>query len=142
MSTTTLDPLKLAGSKAKGKRPWFLENPDTERVMNITLALMQEVAVIRERMDTVERLLDRDGVVTREAIEAFEPHKTEADERFFWMQEYIARCLRILQLDRAALPLANDDSPVTVSDLFSPTPSSIDSARSDAASDDVLPFPA
>ena len=51
------DPLLLAGAKAKGKRPWFLDEPDIERVMNITLALMQEVSVLRERLDTVERLL-------------------------------------------------------------------------------------
>ena len=118
MSTTTLDPLQLAGAKAKGKRPWFLENPDTERVMNITLALMQEVAVIRERLDTVERLLDRDGVVTRDSIEAFEPSKDEADERGYWMQEYIARCLRILQQDREAIARGKEDSSEDVADEF------------------------
>ena len=118
MSTTTLDPLQLAGAKAKGKRPWFLENPDTERVMNITLALMQEVAVIRERLDTVERLLDRDGVVTRDSIEAFEPSKSEADERGYWMQEYIARCLRILQQDREAIARGKEDSSEDVADEF------------------------
>ncbi|MEM9234163.1 MAG: hypothetical protein AAGA69_07990 [Pseudomonadota bacterium] len=101
--TEKIDPLILAGAKSKGKRPWFFENPDTERVMNITLALMQEVAVIRERLDTVERLLERDGQVTREAINAYSPTKGEADERGAWMQEYIARCLRILQQDREAL---------------------------------------
>lgn len=98
-----IDPLKLAGAKAKGKRPWFFEDPDVERVMNITLAVMQEVAVMRERLDTVERLLERDGKVTREAIEAYEPTKAEADERGLMMQEYIARCLRILQQDREAI---------------------------------------
>ncbi|MDJ0919523.1 MAG: hypothetical protein QNI84_00220 [Henriciella sp.] len=118
MSTDTLDPLKLAGSKAKGKRPWFFENPDTERVMNITLALMQEVAVMRERMDTIERLLERDGVVTREAIETFEPDKTQADERGYWMQEYIARCLRILQQDREAIARGKEASSEDVADEF------------------------
>ena len=118
MTAPALDPLKLAGAKAKGKRPWFLKDPDTERVMNVTLALMQEVAVIRERLDTVERLLDRDGVVTREAIEAFEPDKTEADERGYWMQEYIARCLRILQQDREAISRGKEDSSEDVADEF------------------------
>lgn len=98
-----IDPIKLAGAKAKGKRPWFFENADVERVMNITLAVMQEVAVMRERLDTVERLLERDGKVTREAIETYSPSKTEADERGLMMQEYIARCLRILQQDREAI---------------------------------------
>ena len=66
--TSKPDPLLLAGAKAKGKRPWFLEDADVERVMNITLVLMQEVSVLRERLDTVERLLERDGKLSKAAI--------------------------------------------------------------------------
>ncbi|NRA30813.1 MAG: hypothetical protein HRU11_11200 [Parvularculaceae bacterium] len=116
-----LDPLSLAGAKAKGKRPWFFDNPDTERVMNITLALMQEVAVMRERLDTVERLLERDGSVTREAIETFEPTKPEANERGAMMQEYIARCLRILQQDREAIEQPQEASSEDVAEEFAKT---------------------
>ena len=118
---SAIDPLALAGSKAKGKRPWFFENPDVERVMNITLALMQELAVVRERLDTVERLLERDGTVTRDAIEAFEPTKSEADERGYWMQEYIARCLRILQQDREAIAKGKEASSEDVAEEFAKT---------------------
>ncbi len=116
-----IDPLKLAGAKAKGKRPWFFEDADVERVMNITLALMQEVAVVRERLDTVERLLERDGAVTREAIESYTPSKSEADERGLMMQEYIARCLRILQQDREALTRGKEASSEEVADEFART---------------------
>ncbi|MEM1380656.1 MAG: hypothetical protein AAGH41_08530 [Pseudomonadota bacterium] len=116
--STPLDPFSLAGAKAKGKRPWFFDNPDTERVMNITLALMQEVAVIRERLDTVERLLERDGAVTRESIEAYTPDKAAADERGALMQEYIARCLRILQQDREAIDRGKEDSSEDVAEEF------------------------
>ncbi len=118
---TGLDPLRLAGAKAKGKRPWFLNDPDVERVMNITLALMQEVAVLRERLDTIERLLERDGKVTREAIEAFAPTKVEAAERGAWMQEYIARVLRILQQDREAVERGNEASSEEVAEEFART---------------------
>lgn len=116
-----IDPYTLSGAKAKGKRPWFFENPDTERVMNITLALMQEVAVIRERLDTVERLLERDGQVTRASIEDYKPTKTEADERGAWMQEYIARCLRILQQDREAIERGKEASSEDVAEEFAKT---------------------
>lgn len=116
-----IDPLKLAGAKAKGKRPWFFEDADVERVMNITLALMQEVAVVRERLDTVERLLERDGTVTRDAIEAYTPSKSEADERGLMMQEYIARCLRILQQDREAIARGKEASSEEVADEFAQT---------------------
>ena len=100
---TSLDPLALAGAKPKGKRPYFLEDTDVERLTAIVMTVAQELSVVRERLDTVERLLDRKGVVTRADIETFEPSKADADERGAWTQEYIARVLRVLQQDREAL---------------------------------------
>ena len=100
---TSIDPLALAGAKAKGKRPHFFEDADVERLMNIVMALVQETAVIRERLDTVERLLEKRGAVTRADIENFAPTKAEAEERGAWTQEFIARILRILQQEREAL---------------------------------------
>lgn len=119
--TDPFDPLTQAGAKAKGKRPWFFDNPDTERVMNITLAIMQEVSVLRERLDTVERLLELDGQVTKAAIEAYEPSKDEAVERGAWTQEYIARCLRILQQDREAIARPIEESSEDVAEEFART---------------------
>ncbi|MEM9705277.1 MAG: hypothetical protein AAF850_04280 [Pseudomonadota bacterium] len=115
-----IDPLLLAGAKAKGKRPFFLENPDTERLMTIVMAVAQELAVVRERLDTVERLLEEKGSVTRADIEAFAPSKNAADERGAWMQEYLARILRVLQQDREALD-ANDQYSEDVADELAKT---------------------
>lgn len=105
----SINPLSQSSAKAKGKRPFFLEDKDTERLMTIVMALVQEVSVVRERLDTVERLLDRNEVVTREAIEEFVPTTSEADERGAWTQEYLTRVLRIMQQEREALN-ANDMS--------------------------------
>ncbi len=117
--TQTIDPIALAGAKSKGKRPWFLENPDVERVMNINLALIQEVAVMHERMDTIERLLERGETVSKASIDAFTPTKEEADERGLWMQEYIARVFRIIQQDREAIARGKEASSEDVADEFS-----------------------
>ena len=99
----TLDPLKLAGAKAKGKRPYFVENPDVERLTNIVLVLTQELAVTRERMDTIERLLERGEPVSKAAIDSFRASRTEADERGQWTQEYLARVFRIIQQEGEAI---------------------------------------
>ncbi|GAB5459641.1 MAG: hypothetical protein Hens3KO_26710 [Henriciella sp.] len=119
--TQTLDPIALAGAKAKGKRPWFLKDPDIERVMNVNLALIQEVAVMRERMDTIERLLERGETVSKASIDAFTPTKQEADERGLWMQEYIARVFRILQQDREAIDRGDEASSEDVAEEFAQT---------------------
>lgn len=106
---SAIDPLALAGAKARGKRPYFFKDPDVERVLAITMAVAQEVAVLRERLDTVERLLEKKGSLTRDDIEAFSPTREEAEERGAWMQEYIARVLRIVQQELEAIETGSDE---------------------------------
>jgi len=60
------------------------------------MAVAQELAVMRERLDTVERLLEAKGI-TQEDIEYFTPTKDQAEQRGAWTQEYLARILRIYQ---------------------------------------------
>jgi hypothetical protein len=93
----------LAGASAKpaGKRPYFLQ-PETERVLAITMAVAQELAVARTRVDTLERLLEQRGILSRADIEAFTPTREAAAERGAWVQEYLARVLRIVQQEGEA----------------------------------------
>lgn len=102
-----LDPLKLAGAKPKGKRPYFLKDRDTERVLAVTMAVVQELAVMRERLDTVERLLEAKGI-SKADIDAFVPTKAQAEERGAWTQEYLARVLRIYQQEIEGLETQNE----------------------------------
>lgn len=104
-----IDPLKLAGAKPKGKRPFFLKDPDVERVLAITMAVAQELAVMRERLDTVECLLEAKGV-TKADIESFTPTKAQAEQRGAWTQEYLARILRIYQQDIEGLSRPDEPS--------------------------------
>jgi len=96
------DALAEASAKPAGKRPYFL-NPEVERVMAITMALAQELAVARARTDTLERLLARQGILSRQEIEEFKPTPDEAAARGLWIQEYLARVLRIVQQEGEAV---------------------------------------
>jgi len=98
--------LAEAGRKPAGKRPYFL-NPEVERVLAITMAVVQELAVARERIDTLERLLDAKGLVARREVEGFVPSAEQAAERGLWSQEYIARVLRIIQQEGEAIAAAD-----------------------------------
>ena len=113
---SNIDPIKLAGAKAKGKRPYFLDNPDVERLTNIVLVLTQELAVTRERMDTIERLLERGEPVTKAAIESFRASRSEADERGLWTQEYLARVFRIIQQEGEAIETGDEAESEEVAD--------------------------
>ena len=105
-----IDPLKLAGAKPKGKRPYFFDCKESERVMAITMAVAQELSVMRSRLDTVERLLEDSGTFTRADIENFVPGEQEAAERGAWTQEYLARILRVVQQDIEALDVNDEPS--------------------------------
>lgn len=99
--------IREAGAKPAGKRPYFL-NPETERVLAIAMTLAQELAVTRKRCDTLERLLEQKGVLTREEIETFAPTKEESVERALDTQAYIARILRIVQQENEAVTASGD----------------------------------
>lgn len=81
---------------ADSRRPYFL-TPEVERVLVVSMTIAQELAVARARIDTLERLLERKGLLTRTEIETFAPTAADAAERSEWTQEYIVRVLRILQ---------------------------------------------
>lgn len=93
----TLDPITLAGNKARGKHPMYFKDSDTDRLMSILMAVAGELAVTRERMDTLERLLEARGLLAREAIDGYEPDTESARERGLWHQDFIARILRVVQ---------------------------------------------
>lgn len=94
--------LLRASNKPAGKRPYFLD-VEVERVLAITMATVQELAVARERIDTLERLLERKGLIARDEIEAFAPTADDSAERGLWMQEYLVRVLRIVQQEAEAV---------------------------------------
>jgi len=101
--TQGIDDVLMAGDKSKGGRPYFLEDPSVERVMNITMAVATELAVVRERLDTLERLLERQGLLSRADMEAFVPTEAQAAERQGWHARYAARILRIVQQEIQAV---------------------------------------
>jgi len=122
-ASTAFDWIPLTGAKPQGKRPYFFDDPAVERVLAITMALAQELAVTRERLDTVERLIERagehGGKFSRADIDAYAPSPSEACERAEWQRMYLARVLRIVQQEIEALnkPEANVDIAATADEL-------------------------
>ena len=101
-----LDWIAASVKRAKGKRPDYFDDPATDRLMSIALALTAEVSVLRQRLDTIERLLEKGGLLSRADIEAYRPDDEAAAERQLWHARYAARILRIVQqeLDAVAKP--------------------------------------
>jgi hypothetical protein len=80
---------------SKGKRPQFFDDPAVDQLMTFFLELMAEVSTLRERVDTVERLLDEKGALTRADIEEFRPEPAVELERSAWCDAFIRRVMRL-----------------------------------------------
>ena len=87
--------------KATGPdRPSYLDHGDVDRVMSVLLALVSEVAAIRERLDTHERL---GAVPTPQLVEHYVAAPLVESERETWREAYIRRIFRVITEDVDAL---------------------------------------
>lgn len=89
--------------KAKGKRPIYLDDPQIDKLLAIVMALAGEVSVLRERLDSVERLAQTKGLFSIEEIETYQPDEVVAKSREQWRTDYIARVLRAVQEEADAV---------------------------------------
>lgn len=94
---------KLATAKAKGKRPKYLSTPAEEHLLSMVMVLAEELSVMRERSDTLERLLETHGIVAREEIETYTPDLDTGQARQKQHLEFITRLLRSLRQEVDAL---------------------------------------
>lgn len=82
---------------ARPRHPIPGEDPEVARLSEMVIALLAEVAVLTERLDTVERLLDERTPVTRDLIEAFAPDAPAQAERDAKRRALVAAVLRPLR---------------------------------------------
>ena len=83
--------------KAKGKRPVYLEEINNDKLLAIIMALAGEVSVLRERLDTIEKLVVAKGIISSEDIENYQPDAEVNEAREQWRADYINRILRVIQ---------------------------------------------
>lgn len=81
---------------AKGRRPFFMKDPDVDRLLAIVTALAAEVSVVRERLDTAERLAEQGLPATPENIERYEPSPEVEAAREAVRAAMLERVFRIL----------------------------------------------
>ncbi|MEM7688828.1 MAG: hypothetical protein AAF291_07380 [Pseudomonadota bacterium] len=98
-----LDWVALSGKRAKGKRPDYFDEPALDRLYSVVFAMAAEVSALRERQDTVERLLDAKGTISREDIETYVPSREAGEERGLATRAYLARIMRGFQQEVEAM---------------------------------------
>lgn len=87
------------GRVAKGKKPQYFSDPAIDKLLSMTLTLMEELSVTRDRLDTVERLLASKRVLRRAEIEGWKPDTTAAAERMAARSRYVDRMMRAMHAE-------------------------------------------
>lgn len=93
-------------ARPRGERPRYFEETAIDKVLGIVLALAGEVAVLRDRLDTAERLAAQGMPATRANIEAFAPDEAVRTERDAWRDGFLDVVLRPIHQEREALAAA------------------------------------
>ncbi len=105
----TGDPPITRPRKAVGPdRPAYFDADDVDRVMAILLALVSEVASIRERLDSHERIAATGALPAARAVEAYQPDAASEAEREVWRDGYLRRLFRVITEDVEALRGRNE----------------------------------
>jgi hypothetical protein len=89
---------------AKGAQPSFFDPPALEAMHGMLIILLEQVCVLRDRLDTYERLGEQGIAVTPDAVEAYEPDESVEEFRERRRQETIDRVMRpVRTLQEAAV---------------------------------------
>lgn len=95
--------MKVMERNAKGKRPLFYEAPGMDQAMSMILVLANEMMVVRDRLDTVERIAEAKGIMLEAEIEAFEPEQAVLEVREARRQDFLARLYYLARKQAAEL---------------------------------------
>jgi hypothetical protein len=86
---------------AKGRKPRYFADPATDKLLWMTLTLMEELSVTRDRLDVVERLLDRKRVVSRREVDGWASDAKAAAERATRRAAFVERMMRAAEAELA-----------------------------------------
>ncbi|MFZ5705181.1 MAG: hypothetical protein ACOY5R_07930 [Pseudomonadota bacterium] len=84
--------------QAKGDRPIYLGDKTTDNLLSMLLALAGEVVVLRERLDSVERIVSEDDSL-KAKVDAYRPSPDVEKERDAWRAQFLDIVLRPLKQD-------------------------------------------
>ena len=94
---------------AKGKQPQFHDDRAVDQLMAMVLALTAEISILRERLDTPERLAAAKGVFSPPEVDKFLPSPEAMTERSAQRTRLMRKVFRVLKEDLARYDVKVDD---------------------------------
>lgn len=89
---------------ARGKRPQFYDTDGLDQAMSMIMVLANEMSVLRDRLDSAERVAKASGLDLAAGIEALELNQQALEEREERRQDFLRRLfyLQLKDADEAA----------------------------------------
>ena len=87
---------------AKGERPHFFNDPAIDQMLTFFVELTTEVSVLRDRLSTIELLLDKNGTLNRDDIEDFRPDDAAEKHGMEQRKAFLERVFRMHSQDSGA----------------------------------------
>ena len=75
------------------EKQYFFDQPVIDAILNSITGLTMEVSVLKERLDTVERIMDEQGSVSRDLIEHYEASPELSKQRMKERMELVQTVL-------------------------------------------------
>jgi len=97
---------------AKGKQPRFHDDRAVDQLMAMVTALTAEVSILRDRLDTHERIAEDRKLFSRSDVEHFLPDSSIMTERSAQRQRLLGKVFRVLKED-----LARHEAPADEAEL-------------------------
>ncbi len=98
MTTETQDRPHVV-KDAKGKRPVFYEAPGMDQAMSMIMVLANEISVVHDRLDSVERVAAKHGIDFAAGIETLELDQAALETREAWRQDFLERLFYLMRKD-------------------------------------------
>ena len=81
----------------KGRRPQFNDDLAMDNAHGMIMALATELAALHDRVDSMERIAERKGVMLSEEIDNFEPDEATLVARENWRRALLKRMFYVLR---------------------------------------------
>lgn len=104
---------------AKGKRPEFFETPGVDHAMSMIMVLANEMSVLRDRLDSAERVAKANGMDLAAGIESLHLDQEALEERELRRQDFLGRLFYMMrkEADEAAKGVSAANYNATIEDI-------------------------
>jgi hypothetical protein len=96
--------------KAKGERPYFFDDPAVDKLLSMLMGLAGEVSVMRDRLDTIERLANDKNLFTIDDIEKYHPDDAVLKQRAERREAFLGEITRIIGAELEGLAQEENES--------------------------------